>query len=217
MYCIFIVTLAIFGIFFLAPRYAHKNVLVYVMICSTLGSFTVAACKGLGVGLKQTFNGDNQFTGWMMWVLLSVVIICILVQLNYLNRALDTFNTSVVTPIYYVFFTSCVIVLSLILFKEWGAISPQDGIGNLCGFLVIIVGIFLLQAFRDMSISLANLTTVKRDVEPNSNGDIPTPTYDQGYSDYHDDELGLLDDDTVSNENAEIQLETEYRDDVEFR
>ncbi|XP_060064798.1 magnesium transporter NIPA2-like isoform X1 [Ylistrum balloti] len=218
IYCIFIVSLALFGIFFLAPRYAHKNVLVYVMICSTLGSFTVAGCKGLGVALKQTFNGDNQFTSWLTWILLAVVILCILVQLNYLNRALDQFNTSVVTPIYYVFFTSCVIVASLILFKEWGAIKAQDSIGNLCGFLVIIIGIFLLQAFKDMNISMANLTTMKREVEASNNGDIPTPVaYDQNFTDYHDDELGLLEEDTVSNGNSEIQLETEYRDDVEFR
>ncbi|XP_021369075.1 magnesium transporter NIPA2-like isoform X3 [Mizuhopecten yessoensis] len=218
IYCIFIVSLAIFGIFFLAPRYAHKNVFVYIMICSTLGSFTVAGCKGLGVALKQTFNGDNQFTSWLTWILLAVVILCILIQLNYLNRALDQFNTSVVTPIYYVFFTSCVIVASLILFKEWGAISAQDSIGNLCGFLVIIVGIFLLQAFKDMNISLSNLTTMKRDVESSNNGDIATPvTFDENYTDYHDDELGLLDEDAVSNVNSDIPLETDYRDDVEFR
>ena len=40
--------------------------------------------------------------------------------MNYLNKALDTFNTAVVTPIYYVFFTTSTIVASAILFNGWG-------------------------------------------------------------------------------------------------
>jgi uncharacterized membrane protein SirB2 len=89
---------------------------VYVTICSTLGSFTVMGCKGIGVAIRQTIHGDNQFTDWMTYVFLAVVFICILVQMNFLNRALDIYNTAVVTPIYYVFFTTCVIVASIVLY-----------------------------------------------------------------------------------------------------
>jgi hypothetical protein len=40
-----------------------------------------------------------------------------MVQMNYLNKALDIFNTAVVSPIYYVFFTSATLVASSIMFK----------------------------------------------------------------------------------------------------
>lgn len=216
IYSILMVSIALFGIFFLAPRYAHKNVLVYIMICSTLGSFTVAGCKGLGVAIKQTFNGNNQFTDWLTWVLLAVVVTCILVQLNYLNRALDSFNTAVVTPIYYVFFTSCVIVGSLVLFKEWGTITAMDAIGNLCGFLTIICGIFLLQAFKDMNISWSSLPKARKEVDPNqANGDAGAVTFDDPIENY-DDRLGLLDEENI-NSSSELQIQTDYHDDVEFR
>lgn len=75
----------------------------------------------------------------------------------YLNRALDTFNTSIVTPIYYVFFTTYTIVASAILFKEWQKLGANDIIGNICGFLTIIGAIFLLHAFKDMDITLRSL------------------------------------------------------------
>lgn len=171
MYAVLIVVTALVLIFHTAPRFGNKNVLVYITICSTLGSFTVMGCKGVGVGLKQTFQGNNQFTNWIFYVLLVVVVACILVQLNYLNRALDIFNTAVVTPIYYVFFTSLVIVASLILFKEWGSMSVVDIIGDLCGFLTIIAGIFLLNAFKDMNVSWRNLTNVKRECGSLPDGD----------------------------------------------
>ncbi len=41
---------------------------------------------------------------------------CVLTQVNYLNKALDVFNTSIVSPIYYVMFTVATITASCIMF-----------------------------------------------------------------------------------------------------
>lgn len=43
--------------------------------------------------------------------------------MNYLNKALDSFNTGIVTPVYYVMFTTMVLIASAILFKEWQNLS----------------------------------------------------------------------------------------------
>jgi len=80
----------------------------------------------------------------------------------YLNRALDLFNTAVVTPLLYVIFTGCVILASAVLFREWSGLSAEDVVGNLCGFLVIVIGIFLLQALRELNISLKNLPRARK-------------------------------------------------------
>lgn len=120
-------------------------------------------CKGLGLALKQTISGQsNEATNWLTWVLLFTVITCIVVQMNYLNKALDVFNTSIVTPIYYVFFTTLVIVASAILFKEWQHLGADDILGNICGFLVVIIAIFLLNAFRDMDVSMSDVRSILR-------------------------------------------------------
>ena len=49
--------------------------------------------------------------------MLQIVGVSVITQLNYLNRALDMFNTAIVSPIYYVMFTLFTITASLILFK----------------------------------------------------------------------------------------------------
>ena len=36
--------------------------------------------------------------------------------MNYLNKALDTFGTALVSSVYYVFFTTCVIAASMIMY-----------------------------------------------------------------------------------------------------
>ena len=119
-------------------------------------------CKGLGIVLKQTFGGKSQVKNPVSWMLLFAVIGCIVTQMNYLNKALDIFNTSLVTPIYYVMFTTLTIIASAILFKEWSGRDAKDVLGSLSGFLTIIVGVFLLHAFKDVKFSLVDLPNLSK-------------------------------------------------------
>lgn len=41
-----------------------------------------------------------------------------------------------------------------------------DIIGTVCGFLTIILGVFLLHAFKDMDVSLGNLPQVFQNEQP---------------------------------------------------
>lgn len=160
--CIAIGTSALL-IFYYGPRHGHLNPLIYIIVCSLIGSLSVMSCKGLGIAIKETLEGvHNELYNWLSWLCLGTVVTCILVQMNFLNKALDLFNTSIVTPVYYVFFTTFVIIASAILFKEWGHLDWKDILGNIVGFLVIICGIFLLNAFKDMDISLASLKPLMR-------------------------------------------------------
>ncbi|XP_036595747.1 magnesium transporter NIPA2-like [Trichosurus vulpecula] len=140
-------------IFVVGPRYDHNNVLVYVLICSSIGSLSVSCVKGLGISLKELFSGKPVLKEPLGWVLLFCLVICMTIQINYLNRALDISNTSIVTPIYYVLFTTAVMTCSAILFKEWQYMALDSVIGTISGFLTVVFGIFLLHAFRDVPFS----------------------------------------------------------------
>jgi multidrug transporter EmrE-like cation transporter len=133
------------------------------------------SCKALGLAIKDSINGKNDFGMSLPYILVLISVVFIAIQMNYLNKALDLFNTSVVTPIYYVLFTSLVIIASAILFKEWKNMSFTDIVGDLCGFLVVICAVFLLNAFKEMEVSLDDLTSQMRprrrlvSVAPNNN------------------------------------------------
>lgn len=131
--------------------------MVYILICSLIGSLSVMACKGLSIALKLTISGNNQIWNPLAWFFVVSVCICIVTQMNYLNKALDIFNTSLVTPIYYVMFTSFTIVASAILFQEWYDVSGVDAANAIMGFLTIICGVFLLHAFKDLKFTLDDL------------------------------------------------------------
>lgn len=162
-YVVLVIATTILIIFYIGPKYGHRNVVVYVTLCSAIGSLTVMSCKGLGLALKSTISGQsNELGNWLAWVLLIMVILCISMQMNYLNRALDLFNTGIVTPVYYVLFTSLVITASTILFREWQHLEYPDIIGSLCGFLVVIIAILLLNAFRDLEVSYSDFQNIMR-------------------------------------------------------
>ncbi|UMM21833.1 hypothetical protein L5515_003344 [Caenorhabditis briggsae] len=154
IYVILVILATGFIVVYVAPRYGHTNILVYISVCSLIGSLSVLSVKGLGLAIKETLSGHQQFTNWLTYFWLASVAMCVSVQLIYLNKALDIFNTSMVTPIYYVFFTTFVILASSILYKEWSCLGASDVIGNFVGFLTTIIGIFQMQLFRDVNISL---------------------------------------------------------------
>lgn len=186
LYVVFVLCTIMSIIFHFGPKYGKQNVLVYVILCSVVGSVTVIACKGLGFALKAKFSLENDYflkkedsfgndyfkadgfskeddllmddeIGWSVQFFALTVFVCILVQMNYLNKTLDLFNTSIVTPIYYVFFTSFVILASSIVFNEWSGLKVVDLVGSVCGFFVVIIAVFLLNGFKELDVGFRDV------------------------------------------------------------
>uniref|UniRef100_A0A1B6D9M1 Magnesium transporter NIPA2 n=3 Tax=Clastoptera arizonana TaxID=38151 RepID=A0A1B6D9M1_9HEMI len=181
IYALIVMVVSVEIMVYIGPKYGHKNVCIFLILCSSVGSLTVMACKGLGLALKETFTGTkNEITNSLTWGFLILVIIFITVQMNYLNRALDLFNTGVVTPVYYVMFTTLVITASAILFKEWVHLSYQVIIGILVGFVIIVISIILLTTLKDKDITLNDVKRILQQhskVAPSINSSLELDIY----------------------------------------
>ena len=81
-------------IYKVAPIYGKRNALIYISICSSVGSVSVMSVKAFGIALKLTFAGNNQFTHPSTYVFMILTAVCILTQMNYFNKALSQFPTS---------------------------------------------------------------------------------------------------------------------------
>jgi len=157
VYAFIVLCISLYLIFKVAPIHGTSNVMVYISICSLLGSFSVSCVKGVGLAIKEWLAGDPIWTMPLFYVLVIGLVLSVSTQINYLNKALDLFNTSMVTPVYYVLFTTAVLTCSAILFKEWSDMTGESVIGMLSGFGTIVTGIFLLHAFKDINFSLKDL------------------------------------------------------------
>ncbi|XP_071816004.1 magnesium transporter NIPA2-like isoform X1 [Apostichopus japonicus] len=162
MFTLMVIGCSLILIFIYSPKYGQTNMLVYITICALIGSLSVLACKGFGIAMKEFFQGESSFRNPLTYFLIFSLVICISVNMHYLNKALDTFNAAVISPIYYVFFTTCVVTASAILFQEWGNMNAVDCLATLAGFGTIVAGIFLLHAFKDKCISLSDLPSIAR-------------------------------------------------------
>lgn len=151
-------------IFFVAPRWGKKSMLVYLTVCSLIGGLSVVATQGLGAAILAQVNGESEFTQWFLYVLFCFVIGTLVTEIIYLNvssgmslntdlemranvilqKALNLFNAALVTPTYYVYFTSSTIVASAVLFQGFHG-SVIQIVDVVIGFLIICSGVILLQ------------------------------------------------------------------------
>ncbi|KAK8522357.1 hypothetical protein V6N12_056068 [Hibiscus sabdariffa] len=117
---ILVTPLAVFILIFrFVPQYGQTHIMVYIGVCSLVGSISVMSVKALGIALKLTFSGMNQLLYPQTWAFTLVVIACVLTQMNYLN-------------------------------KDWDRQSPTQIITEICGFVTILSGTFLLHKTKDM-------------------------------------------------------------------
>lgn len=130
--------------FYCGPRWGKKNMLVYISICSWIGGLSVVATQGLGAAIVTQIGGTPQFDKWFTYVLLVFVIATLLTEIIFLNKALNLFNAAMVTPTYYVYFTSTTIITSTVLFRGFKG-TPTSIITVVLGFLTICAGVVLLQ------------------------------------------------------------------------
>ncbi|KAK9776732.1 putative Magnesium transporter NIPA-domain-containing protein [Seiridium cardinale] len=132
--------------FYCGPRWGKKNMLVYISICSWVGGLSVVATQGLGSAIVAQIQGTSggQFTQWFLYVLLVFVVGTLLTEIIFLNKALNLFNAAMVTPTYYVYFTSTTIITSAVLFQGFKGTATSI-VTVVMGFLVICSGVVLLQ------------------------------------------------------------------------
>ncbi|KAF3902518.1 hypothetical protein ABW21_db0204551 [Orbilia brochopaga] len=139
-----VIAACLFVIFWVGPRYGEKSMLVYLSVCSLIGGLSVVATQGLGAAVVAQAGGKPQFNNWFLYVLLVFVVITLLTEIYYLNKALNLYNAALVTPTYYVIFTSATIVTSAVLFQGFKGTGASIAT-VVMGFLEICTGVVLLQ------------------------------------------------------------------------
>ncbi|XP_059315324.1 probable magnesium transporter NIPA3 isoform X2 [Lycium ferocissimum] len=87
-----VIVLVFILVFYFAPQCGHSNVLVFTGICSLMGSLSVMSVKALGTSLKLTVEGKNQLIYPETWCFMFVVAVCVVTQMNYLNKDWDGQN-----------------------------------------------------------------------------------------------------------------------------
>lgn len=68
--------------------------------CSVFQYQQVMSVKAIGIAIKLTLEGMNQFVYTQTWFFLSVAVFCVITQLNYLNKVTPMSITSITIAIF---------------------------------------------------------------------------------------------------------------------
>ncbi|KAM3619943.1 uncharacterized protein V6R79_016122 [Siganus canaliculatus] len=155
LYALLVVLVLFILIVRISPAHGASNIMVYVAICSLLGSFTVPSSKGLGLAAQDVFGGGPPSSRALVLFLglLGTLAVSILIQFFFINKALECFSSNTFEAIYYVTFTCTVIFASALLFKEWTALTVTDSLAMLCGLSTVCVGVILLRISQEALIT----------------------------------------------------------------
>lgn len=94
LYCLVVLVYTLYMMYYVAPTHGPHNPLVWISMCSLVGSVSIMCIKGFGIALKLTFEGHNQFGSLSTYIMAAVAVWCLLLQMYYYTKVLDRFNTN---------------------------------------------------------------------------------------------------------------------------
>lgn len=96
--------------------------------------------------LSSTLLG--AFTTPVTYVLLVILLGTAIMQVRYLNNALQRFDSTQVIPIQFVSFTLCVIIGSAVLYRDFERTTAKQAVKFVGGCLLTFFGVFLITSGR---------------------------------------------------------------------
>lgn len=113
------------------------------------GGYTALATKGVSSMLSSTLW--RAFTTPVTYVLIVILLGTAVMQIRYVNKALQRFDSTQVIPIQFVMFTLCVILGSAILYRDFERTTAEQAGKFVGGCLLTFFGVFLITSGRKPS------------------------------------------------------------------
>ncbi|KAI9893117.1 MAG: hypothetical protein M1814_000665 [Vezdaea aestivalis] len=142
-----ITAVLIIGLVWLSrKRYAEEMILIDLGLVGLFGGYTVLATKGISSLLSFTFW--RVLTYPVTYLLLAILISTAMLQIKYLNKALQRFNSTEVIPTQFVLFTLSVIIGSAILYRDFKS-ATADQVGKfVAGCALTFSGVYFITSGR---------------------------------------------------------------------
>ncbi|EIJ89780.1 magnesium transporter [Nematocida parisii] len=122
--------------------YCLKYIMVvaYVAVSASIASFTTLFAKSFGVLISLTLDGQNQFYGPGPYLFGSLVFLCTVGQIYWLNKALKRYDALLVIPIFHIMWTLLSVTTAGIYFKDFSMFTSSQFKNFLLGLVTIFIG-----------------------------------------------------------------------------
>ncbi|KIJ70251.1 hypothetical protein HYDPIDRAFT_77939 [Hydnomerulius pinastri MD-312] len=120
----------------------RRIVVVDVGLCAIFGGFTVLATKAISTLLTKEWA--QMFAEWITYPVLAVLLVTGVLQIRYLNRALKRFDSKIVIPTQFVFFTLSAVIGSAVLYGDFRRATFHQMVTFLYGCGATFAGVFVI-------------------------------------------------------------------------
>ncbi|EFY87237.1 DUF803 domain membrane protein [Metarhizium acridum CQMa 102] len=132
-----------------SSKYGRRTVLIDLGLVGLFGGYTALATKGVSSMLSSTLW--RAFTTPVTYALVLILLVTAIMQIRYVNKALQRFNSTQVIPIQFVLFTLCVILGSAVLYRDFEKTTAKQAATFVGGCLLTFFGVFLITSGRQQN------------------------------------------------------------------
>ncbi|KAI3399849.1 hypothetical protein diail_5359 [Diaporthe ilicicola] len=147
----------------LSPKYGNRTILIDLSLVGLFGGYTALSTKGVSSMLSSTLL--HAFTTPVTYVLLLILLGTAVMQVRYVNKALQRFDSTQVIPIQFVSFTLCVIIGSAVLYRDFERTTGEQAVKFAGGCFLTFFGVFLITSGRDAADEDEDMLSDDEDVE----------------------------------------------------
>ncbi|KAF2114962.1 magnesium transporter NIPA-domain-containing protein [Lophiotrema nucula] len=127
-------------------RYGDKSILIDLGLVGLFGGYTALSTKGVASLLSYTLWRAITFP--VTYLLVAILVITAVMQIKYVNRALQRFDATQVIPTQFVLFTLSVILGSAILYQDFKRKSGDDAGKFVGGCALTFLGVWMITSGR---------------------------------------------------------------------
>ncbi|KAI4102201.1 MAG: hypothetical protein LQ339_004725 [Xanthoria mediterranea] len=127
-------------------KYGHKSILIDLGLVGLFGGYTALSTKGVASLLSDTLWRTLTFP--ITYLLLVILVTSAVMQIRYVNRALQRFDSTQVIPTQFVLFTLSVIIGSAVLYRDFESATAARVGKFVGGCLLTFLGVYLITSGR---------------------------------------------------------------------
>ncbi|KAK1145718.1 hypothetical protein N8T08_003956 [Aspergillus melleus] len=136
----------IVGLMWASGKYGSRNILIDVGLVALFGGYTALSTKG--VSSLLSFTLWHVITFPITYLLVLVLVFSALMQIRYINRALQRFDSTQVIPTQFVLFTLSVIIGSAVLYRDFESYTVARAAKFVGGCLLTFLGVYFITSGR---------------------------------------------------------------------
>ncbi|KAH0544395.1 hypothetical protein FGG08_001421 [Glutinoglossum americanum] len=142
------ITLMLLGMWS-SGKYGERTIFIDLGLVALFGGYTALSTKGVASLLSYKFFHIVTFP--VSYLLVAVLVSTALLQIKYLNRALQRFDSTQVIPTQFVLFTISVIIGSTVLYRDFEKATADRVIKFVAGCMLTFTGVYLITSDRPTS------------------------------------------------------------------